>query len=256
MRESKYKISAIIPTYNEAHNIVEVLKTVDFCDEVILVDSHSTDDTVTLAQPYIDKLLVREYVHSASQKNWAIPQATNEWILLVDADERVTPQLKEEIIQLFQDIDQQPHDGYWIGRRNFFMGKQVHYSGWKNDKVIRFFKKSTCKYEDQHVHAEIVTKGTVGVLQHKLLHYKYNGIDAHMSKLQRYATLQAKDYDNKVGKITAFHIVIKPLWAFLKHYFIQLGFLDGFVGLAISYLRSYMVFMRYVKLWLLRRNLK
>ncbi|SCX89482.1 Glycosyltransferase involved in cell wall bisynthesis [Nonlabens sp. Hel1_33_55] len=251
----KYKISAIVPCFNEAHNIVEVLKTVEFCDEVILVDSNSTDNTVELAQPYIDKLLVREYIHSASQKNWAIPQAKNEWILLVDSDERVTPALKEEIITLFENIDNQPHVGYWIGRLNFFMGKQVRYSGWRNDKVIRFFKKSKCRYADKHVHSEIVADGTVGFLKNKLTHYKYVGMDAHIKKLQRYASHQAKDYDEKTGKITGFHIIIKPLWSFTKHYFIQLGFLDGFVGLTIAYLRGYMVFMRYVKLWLLRRGI-
>ncbi len=252
----KYKISAIIPTYNEAHNIVEVLQTVDFCDEIILVDSHSTDNTVALAQPYIDKLLVREYEHSASQKNWAIPQASNEWILLVDADERVTPSLKTEIIELLMRAEQEPHAGYWIGRRNFFMGKQVRYSGWQNDKVIRFFKKSKCRYADQHVHSEIVADGSVGFLHHKLLHYKYTSIDAHMAKLQRYASLQAIDYNEKTGPITAYHLVIKPLWAFFKHYILQRGFLDGFVGFTISYLRSYMVIMRYIKLYLRRKNLE
>jgi glycosyltransferase involved in cell wall biosynthesis len=252
---SKYPITAIIPSYNEAHNIVEVLKSVDFCDEVILVDSNSTDNTVALAQPYFDKLLTREYIHSASQKNWAIPQATNEWILLVDADERVTPALKDEIIQLIPKLDTNGHAGYWMGRRNFFMGKQVRYSGWKNDKVIRLFKKSNCKYIDKHVHSEIEADGTVGWLENKLLHYKYVSIDHHVSKLQRYASLQARDFDQKVGKITLFHVVVKPFWGFFKHYIIQLGFLDGFVGFSIAYLRSYGIFMRYVKLWLLRRGI-
>lgn len=252
---SKYPITAIIPSYNEAHNIVEVLKSVNFCDEVILVDSNSTDNTVELAQPYFDKLLTREYIHSASQKNWAIPQATNEWILLVDADERVTPALKEEIIQLIPNLDTNGHSGYWMGRRNFFMGKQVRYSGWKNDKVIRLFKKSNCKYIDKHVHSEIEADGTVGWLENKLLHYKYVSIDHHVSKLQRYASLQARDFDQKVGKITLFHVVLKPFWGFFKHYIIQLGFLDGFVGFSIAYLRSYGIFMRYVKLWLLRRGI-
>ncbi|WP_213520392.1 glycosyltransferase family 2 protein [Nonlabens sp.] len=251
----KYPITAIIPAYNEAHNIVEVLKSVDFCDEIILVDSNSTDNTVTLAQPYFDKLLSREYIHSASQKNWAIPQATHEWILLVDADERVTPALKEEIIQLIPNLTANGHAGYWMGRRNFFMGKQVRYSGWKNDKVIRLFKKSHCKYVDKHVHSEIEADGTIGWLENKLLHYKYVSIDHHVNKLQRYASLQARDFDKKVGKITLFHVVVKPFWGFFKHYVIQLGFLDGFVGFSIAYLRSYGIFMRYVKLWLLRRGI-
>ncbi|MGB5981872.1 MAG: glycosyltransferase family 2 protein [Nonlabens sp.] len=253
---SKYALSAIIPSYNESHNIVEVLKSVDFCDEVILVDSNSTDGTIELAKPFITKLLTREYEHSASQKNWAIPQAKHEWILLVDADERVTPALREEILNLLPQIDDENHVGYWVGRKNFFMGKQVHYSGWKNDKVIRLFKKSKCRYVDKHVHSEIVADGTVGWLENKLLHYKYVNIDHHVVKLQRYASLQARDFDKKVGKITAFHVVVKPFWGFFKHYVLQRGFLDGFVGFAIAYLRSYGIFMRYVKLWLYRRNLE
>jgi len=252
----KYNISAIVPCYNESHNIEEVLQSVNFCNEVILVDSQSTDNTVELARPFIDRLLVRDYEHSASQKNWAIPQASNEWILLVDADERVTPALKEEILELFERIEEEPHVGYWIGRLNLFMGKQVRYSGWKNDKVIRFFRKSKCRYEDKQVHSEIIADGTIGYLTNKLTHYKYNGIDAHMRKLQRYAGHQAIDYNDKIGRITAFHVILKPFWSFLKHYFIQLGFMDGFVGLVIAYLRGYMVFMRYVKLWLYRRNLE
>ena len=252
----KFNITAIVPCYNEEHNIVEVLKTVDFCEEVLLVDSHSTDDTVKLAQPYITKLLVRDYEHSASQKNWAIPQAKHEWILLVDADERVTPALKQEIIELYNRIESQPHVAYWIGRRNFFMGKQIRYSGWRNDKVIRFFKKSKCHYLDKQVHSEIVADGSVGYLDNKFLHYKYDSIDDHIKKLQRYAAHQAVDYGPKTGKITAFHVIIKPFWSFIKHYFIQLGFLDGFGGLVIAYLRGYMVFMRYVKMWLMRREIK
>lgn len=252
---TKVPISAIVPSFNESHNIVDVLKSVDFCDEVLLVDSNSTDNTVSLAQPYITRLITRDYIHSASQKNWAIPQAKHEWILLVDADERVTPALKEEILNLLQDIDQRQEVAYWIKRRNFFMGKEVRYSGWRNDKVIRLFKKSKCRYVDKHVHSEIETDGKVGWLHNRLLHYKYVSIDHHVMKLQRYAGLQAHDYDKKVGKITAFHVVIKPFYGFIKHYFLQKGFLDGFVGFSIAYLRSYGIFMRYLKLWLLRRDL-
>lgn len=232
-----------------------MLKGVSFCDEIILVDSFSTDNTVELAQPCVTRVLQREYIHSASQKNWAIPQARNEWILLVDADERITPALQKEIITLIPQLDDQPYVGYWMGRRNFFMGKRIRYSGWKNDRVIRLFKKSSCRYADKHVHSEIIADGAVGWLNNKLLHYKYNGIDAHVTKLQRYASLQARDFDKKVGRITLFHIVLKPFWGFFKHYVLQLGFMDGFIGFTIAYLRSYGIFMRYVKLWLLRRGL-
>lgn len=252
---SKVPLTAIIPAYNESHNIVEVLKSVSFCDEIILVDSNSTDDTVAKAQPYITKLLTRDYEHSASQKNWAIPQAANEWILLIDADERVTPVLREEILAIVPNLKNVEEVGYWIGRRNFFMGKQVRYSGWKNDKVIRLFHRDKCLYADKHVHSEIIANGKVGSLKNKFLHYKYIDIDSYMHKLQRYAGLQAMDFDDKVGRITAYHMVVKPIWGFIKHYFLQLGFLDGFVGFTIAYLRSYVIFMRYIKLWLLRRGI-
>ena len=251
----KYSLTAIVPSYNESHNIVEVLKSVEFCDEVILVDSFSTDNTVDLARPYFTKLLSREYEHSASQKNWAIPQAKHEWILLVDADERVTPALKEEIINLLPHLNDNRHVGYWMGRRNFFMGKQVRYSGWKNDKVIRLFKKSKCRYIDKHVHSEIVADGSLGKLKNKLLHYKYVSMDLHINKLQRYADLQSRDFNGKTGKITAYHVVLKPIWGFFKHYVLQKGFLDGFVGFTIAYMRSYEISMRYIKLWLLRRDM-
>jgi glycosyltransferase involved in cell wall biosynthesis len=252
---SKYPITAIIPCYNEEHNIVDALQSVSFCDEVILVDSYSTDNTVTLAQPYYDKLLQREYIHSASQKNWAIPQASNEWVLLVDADERVTPALQKEVIEALHS-SQRSEVAYWIGRTNFFMGKQVRYSGWRNDKVIRFFKKSCCRYADLHVHAEIEASGPIGHFAHNLLHYKYVTMDRHIKKLQRYAALQARDYDSRTGKITLYHMMIKPAYGFFKHFILQKGFLDGFVGLTIAYLRAYMIFMRYVKLYLLRKNLE
>jgi glycosyltransferase involved in cell wall biosynthesis len=252
---TKLKISAIVPAYNEEHNIKDVLVGLDFCEEVILVDSLSTDNTVEVGKPYCTRILQREYVHSASQKNWAIPQAKFDWILLVDADERVTPALKNEIIQLYPELDKRKEVGYWVVRRNFFMGRSIRYSGWQNDRVIRLFKKDKCRYEDKHVHAEIIADGELGKLQNTFLHYKYDGIDAHIRKLLRYADLQAKDYDDRTGKITAYHVILKPFYGFFKHYILQRGFLDGFPGFSIAYLRSFMIFIRYLKLYLKRKNL-
>lgn len=249
------KLTVIIPTYNEEKNIVDVLKSVDFADEIMVVDSFSTDKTLELAKEYTDFIIQREYQYSASQKNWAIPQATHEWILLVDADERVTKELKEEIIALLKNPSINDFTGYWISRKNHFMGKHARFGGW-NDKVIRLFKKSESKYEDKHVHAEIIDTGKIGKLKSKLYHDTYVSFDFHMEKLNRYAWLQAKDYDKKTGRLTPFHFVVKPLWRFFKHYIIQGGFLDGVVGLTIAYNHAYSVYMRYVKLWLLRKGLK
>ncbi len=250
------KLTAIIPTGNEEHNIREVLESVSFADEVMVVDSMSTDNTVEIAKEYTDRILHRKYHYSASQKNWAIPQATHEWILLVDADERVTPELKEEILAILKNPPTDDTVAFWIYRTNHFMGKRVRYSGWQNDKVIRLFRKSKCAYEDKMVHAEIIADGNVGFLKNRFHHNTYISLDSHIKKLNRYATWQARDYDKKTGRLHIYHFVIKPFWGFFKHYIVQMGFRDGVIGLVISYMHSYAIWMRYAKLWLYRRGLK
>lgn len=248
-----HKLSVIIPTGNEVHNIEAVIASVDFADEILVVDSFSTDGTFEKAQQLATRVIQREYEYSASQKNWAIPQATYEWILLVDADERVTAELKNEILEFLKN----PTDTYvafWIGRKNHFMGREVKFSGWRNDKVIRLFKRDFCSYEDKKVHAEIKTNGAVGQLKHKLYHNTYTGLNEYMEKMNRYADLQARDYDSKTGRLTPYHFILKPFWGFFKHYIVQSGFRDGVVGLTIAWIQAYVVYMRYAKLWLLRKN--
>lgn len=247
------KLTAIIPVGNEIHNIEAVIASVNFADEILVVDSYSTDGTYEKATELATKVIQREFHYPASQKNWAIPQATHQWILLVDADERVTPELKSEIIETLNNPEKDSV-AYWIGRNNHFMGERVNYSGWRNDTVIRLFKRDFCRYEDKYVHEEIIANGAVGKLKHKLNHNTYINFDTYINKINRYATWQAKDYDSKTGKLTPYHFIIKPFWGFFKHYVIQSGFRDGTVGITISYMQGYRVFMRYVKLWLLRKG--
>lgn len=247
------KLTAIIPTGNEIHNIEAVIASVSFADEILVVDSFSTDGTYEEATKLATKVIRREYEYSASQKNWAIPQAKYEWVLLVDADERITPELKAEILDVLKQ-DSQEHVAYWITRMNHFMGERVNYSGWRNDSVIRLFKRDLCRYEDKHVHSEIIADGSVGKLKNKLYHNTYTTFDKYLEKMNRYAWWQAKDYNKKTGALTPYHFVIKPFWGFFKHYVVQSGFRDGVVGFTIGFLQAYVIFMRYVKLWLLRKG--
>ncbi|WP_027124559.1 glycosyltransferase family 2 protein [Gelidibacter mesophilus] len=247
------KLTAIIPAGNEIQNIEAVIGSVGFADEILVADSFSMDGTYEKAQQLATKVVQREFQYPASQKNWIIPQAKHEWILLVDADERVTPELRTEILEVLKNPDAK-YVAYWIGRTNMFMGERVNYSGWRNDKVIRLFKRDFCKYEDKHVHEEIIANGHIGALQNKLLHHGYTSLDKYVEKMNRYATWQAKDYDHKTGKLTPYHFMLKPFWGFFKHFIVQSGFRDGVVGLTIGYMQGYVVFMRYVKLWLLRKN--
>ncbi|TSE10966.1 glycosyltransferase family 2 protein [Aquimarina algiphila] len=250
------KVTAIVPCYNEEHNIRKVLESVSFADEIMVVDSFSTDKTIEIAKEYTDFIIQREYEYSASQKNWAIPQANHEWIILVDADECVTPELKDEILKTLENPGVDNITGYWIKRMNHFMGERINYSGWRNDKVIRLFHRDRCSYQDKQVHAEIKTDGKIAFLKNKFYHNTYTTLDAYYTKMNRYAAWQANDYDKKTGKLTPYHFVIKPFWGFFKHYIIQSGFRDGLPGLVIGYIQGYTVFMRYVKLWLLRRDRK
>lgn len=243
------KITAIIPTYNEESNIRPLLSSLDWVNEIIVVDSFSTDNTVSIAQEFNIRLLQREYMNSANQKNWTIPQARYSWILLLDADERLTPELLEEL-QAFQQKDGSAveEDGYWIGRQIFFMGQKIKYSGWRRDRVIRLFRRDKCRYSDKQVHAEIITKDRIlGQLNAKLEHYTYRNLNHFLAKMERYSDWAAQDYFQKTPKVGLFHLGFKPVARFLKHYLWQGGFLDGRVGFIISILMAWGVFLRYAK---------
>ncbi len=244
------KLTAIIPTGNEAHNIEDVLQSVSFADEIMVVDSYSTDNTVELAKKYTDFIIQKEYENSASQKNWAIPQATHEWILLVDADERITDELKKEI----QEILEQGSDfaGYWIYRDNMFMGRLLKDSGIKGDKCIRLFRKSLCHYEEKHVHAEIIAQGEIGTLKHRMIHNTYVNLNNFYAKMNRYADWQAQDYLKKNKKVTWFHLWLKPNFRFFKHYIMGHGYKDGFEGYTYAITQKHAVKMRYIKLKMLQ----
>lgn len=249
------KITAIIPCRNESHGIARALESVRWCDEILVVDSFSTDDTVHIARQYTGRILEHAYENSAAQKNWAIPQASHPWILLLDADEYVTDTLRDEIRALLGNEDL-PCDAYWIRRRNFFMGKEIRFSGWQHDKVIRLFRRDTCRYEEKHVHAEIVAPGGTGFLQGRIMHYTYKDLAHFLSKADRYSTWSAMDAASKTRNPNLYHFVVKPCFRFWKHYFFKLGILDGYRGFIISALAAQGVFMRYVKLYAMRKAAK
>ena len=242
------KITAIIPSFNEEQNIAGAIESCLFADEVIVVDSFSTDKTAEIVKSYPTvKFLVHEYKHSAAQKNWTIPQASNDWIFLLDSDERTNEKLISEMKRI---IEKPEHVAFWIGRDNYFMDQKLNHV-WGGDAVIRLFRKSKCKYQDKHVHAEIETDGTIGKLEGRLKHDTYfgKGLNAHLRKGERYTTWAALDRVNKIKKVTSYHLIIKPLFAFFKRYILERGILDGKPGLIISSLGAWNVFIRNVKIW-------
>lgn len=248
------KITAIIPTFNEEIYIEDAIKSVGFADEIIIIDSYSTDNTVELAKKHNVRLIQRVFDDFSTQKNYAIDKATNDWIYVLDADERVTPPLREEILKAVKSPEK--FVGFYVYRTFYFIGRKINYGGSKRDKVARLFLKEYCKYNGNPVHEVIKANGNIGFFKNKLEHYSYRGFDHYISKLNQYSWLKAKQLHQQNKKVKLFHILIKPPVRFFIEYVIRLGFLDGFPGFVLAVTQSYGVLTRYIKLWLINHNLK
>ncbi|MCE5228009.1 glycosyltransferase family 2 protein [bacterium] len=245
-------LTVLIPTFNEQANIRDCLASVAWADEIFVVDSFSTDQTPELAKAAGARVTQHEYVNSATQKNWALPQATHPWVLIVDADERVTPGLRDEILAILEADargDASVMDGYRIGRLNHFLGRRVRYCGWQNDNVLRLFRRDLGRYQDRQVHADVEIKtGRIGRLRAKFLHYTFATFDQYMRKFDRYTTWAAGDRGRRTKRVGVQHLALRPAGRFLKQYVLKRGFLDGRIGLVVCSLAAYSVFMKYAKL--------
>ncbi|MCI2227780.1 glycosyltransferase family 2 protein [Polaribacter sp. MSW13] len=248
------KITAIIPTLNEELHIKDAIKSVSFANEIIVIDSYSTDKTIEIAEELNVKIILRKFDDFSTQKNFAIEQANHSWIYILDADERVTPKVEKEILEVVK--NPKGCVGFYVRRTLFFMGRKLNYGGCQRDKVIRLFLKDYCKYNGNLVHETITANGKLGFFKNKIDHFSYRSFDYYISKLNRYAWLQAVELHGKGKKVTLYHLLIKPFVRFFIHYIIRFGFLDGFAGFVFAKTFAYRVFTRYVKLWLLNRDLK
>lgn len=252
----EHKLSAIIPCKDERKNIrhcIESLQTV--VDEVLVADSGSTDGTLDIVRSIEGcRLIQREYGHYGDFVNWAIPQAHHSWILLVDADERVTPALAAEITSLLRDGPME--DGYYFLRDNHFMGHPIRFGSWRTDKVLRLFRRDLARYQGPSDHGEAtISSGRVGNLGGKLTHYTCWSWEQHMRKIQRYASLQAQQWHVAGKKASALKLATRGPARFIRDYFLKGGFLDGLPGLQIAICESYYAFLKQANLWQLCRGM-
>lgn len=238
------KISAIIPTFNEEAHIAAAIESVSWADEIIVVDSFSTDTTPAIVKERTNVRFVQhEYVNSAAQKNWIIPQAKYPWVFVLDADERVTESLKKELL-VFKTRTSPIESAFWIKRQNYFLGKKLRFV-WKGDAVIRLFERDSCRYEALAVHAEIITKGKIGKLKGRLEHHTVLTMERYMAKMERYAQWSAKDHLERTKKVGLYELYIKPGYRFFKHFMLEGGVLDGKAGFTVSRLMAWGVRRRY-----------
>ncbi|MGB5388347.1 MAG: glycosyltransferase family 2 protein [Eudoraea sp.] len=254
MTSSKEKISALIITYNEIGYIEKCIQSIDFADEIIVVDSFSTDGTFEyLVNLKNVKVIQHPFDNFTVQKSFALKQASNDWVLFLDADEVVTENLKSEILNTINSKPQ--HSAYWFYRKFMFQNKSLLFSGWQTDKNYRLFRKNKVKFsEEKLVHETLDVNGSSGILNEKLIHYCYKNFEEYKEKMMSYGRLKAKESFFKENKFNYFYMIVKPSWKFFQSYFLRLGILDGKKGIIICYLDALGVLERFRELKKLENN--
>lgn len=250
------KLTALIPCKNEIANIRQCIDSVrPIADEILVADSGSTDGTLEAVRKMPDcRIIEREYIHSADFKNWAIPQARHEWVLLVDADERVPPELAAEI-QAVLAAPPANIDGYFVNRKNHFVGYHIAHCGWSSDKVLRLFRRDVSRYQNRWVHAGIdLPRIRVRQLHNRLEHHTASSSEQHWSKLNRYASWGALSYRDNGRRTNFLAMILHPMLRFTQLYFLRLGFLDGIPGLQVCAHTSFYVFLKHTRLWELQQQ--
>jgi glycosyltransferase involved in cell wall biosynthesis len=248
----KIPLSIAIISFNEESIIADVLDKVSaIADEIIVVDSFSTDATVTIAHRYNAKVLQKEWTNFTEQKNFALAQCKNDWVLCLDCDEIPTDELIEEIKNVTQNSE---FVGYSINRRTNYLGKSMRYA-WQPDWNLRLVKKAAHpRWIGNQVHESLIVDGNVTKLKNELQHYSYRNIHHHFTKALNFAKLSAMDYQNQGKKFNLLNLVLNPLLAFFKMYVLKFGFLDGIRGFIASMSSFYGTFMKYAILFEMQIN--
>jgi glycosyltransferase involved in cell wall biosynthesis len=242
-------LSVLIHTFNEIENIEDCIRSVEWADEIYLLDSFSTDGTVERVRERFPRVRIeqREYLGAASQKNYAIDRAQHDWIFVIDADERVPPKLRQEILRTLEG----PLEVWaWsVGRLNYMLGKPVRYSGLQRDRVTRLFHRGHARYPNKRVHADLLVDGQTRRLEAKMDHYYIRSFDHMIAKMTRYANWGAAQMFIDGKRTNLFGILGHPVGKFVRDYVLNLGFLDGTRGLISVGMHAYYTFWKYAKLW-------
>ncbi len=236
MTATRHPLTVIVPCYNNAPVIEPCLQSVRWADELLVVDAFSTDGTLEMARRCAHRVLQHEYVNYAAQNNWAIPQARHEWVLVVDSDERVSPELASEIQALMHRGPERT--GYWIRRDNYLFGRRVRFSGWGGDKVLRLFRRDLARLRDKRVHAGIELADT-GTLAGRIEHHSVADMRAWAEKINRYSSWKAEDKSQRGTRCAIAQLVLRPPARFAKDLVLRLGLLDGWRGFLIAAMSAY-----------------
>jgi glycosyltransferase involved in cell wall biosynthesis len=244
-------LSVIIITKNEALNIRDCIESIKWADEIIVVDSGSTDDTVAICREYTPHVYSYDWPGFGMQKNRALDYATQDWVLSLDADERVTSELRSEIEATMRDGKAQ---GYEIPRLSSFCGRFMHHSGWYPDYVLRLFRRGSARFSDNLVHEKLITDNKTQRMKNLLLHYAFENLEEVLHKTNQYSTAGAQMQFQRGRKTSLTGAVLRGLWSFVRSYVLRLGFLDGREGFILAVSNAEGTYYRYIKLLMLNRK--
>ncbi len=238
------KISATIITLNEESNIQDCLESLDFADEIVVVDSGSRDRTGEICRTHPKvRFHERFWPGYGRQKNIAADLATNDWVLNIDADERISPELKKSILN----ADFSQYDGFRFARQNYFGKRWIKNCGWYPDCNLRLYNKTRCSFNERKVHEAVDCHGPVQKLFGNLIHYTYQNITDYLQRMEKYSTLAAQEIVSKKKKVGLEHILFRPAWTFFRMFILKKGFFEGYTGFLISILYSFYTFSKYSK---------
>jgi glycosyltransferase involved in cell wall biosynthesis len=248
------KLSVYVIAYNDESNMRACLESLaGWGDELIVVDSHSRDQTAAISREFTNKVYQVEFKGFGDLRNQAVALTTHEWVFSLDSDERMTPELREEIRLMLR--NEPDMDAYFVPRKNFFLGRWIKHCGWYPDyRQPQLFRKARFRYRNELVHESFDCDGPVGFLKSPALQYPFRDIDHYVAKQDRYSDLMARRMLEQGRRFSSLQLVTHPLGAFLKMYVLRAGFLDGMPGLILSGLYGYYTVMKYAKFWELTKN--
>jgi glycosyltransferase involved in cell wall biosynthesis len=254
MAEAKQepKISVYMITYNNERTVEKAVKSVIWADEIVVVDSFSTDKTVEICRRFTDKVFQRKWPGFRDQYQYAADVTTHPWVMFVDADEEISPELAEEIRKELNSREEE-QEGFFVYRQTYYLGRWIRYGGWYSDYEIRLYRRDRGKWEGG-LHARVVVDGKVKTLKHQYLHYPYRDISDQIQRADRYSGIAAEDMLQEGERFSLLRLLFHPAFRFVKEYFFKSGFRDGMPGLVIITATMFYVFMKYAKLWELTRS--
>jgi glycosyltransferase involved in cell wall biosynthesis len=242
-------ISTVVITLNEEQNLDRCLSSVtSFSDEIVVVDSGSTDRTPEIARRYTDRVIHQDWLGYGRQKQFALEQARFDWVLSIDADEEVTAELRAEIEAL-----NFARDGYYLPRKVWYLNRWILHGGWYPGYVLRLFRRDKARFTDEILHESVTLNGSSAHLRNPLAHYSYRDIRDHIAKINKFSSLAARQMKERGRTAGPLQLTLSPSFEFWRMYLLKWGFLDGYPGLVVAALHAYYVFLKYAKLWELTR---